>query len=90
MLIAILNTCNKKELEEENEKENEANRLVLVNKIRAIGRLQNYFNTLRKDSETVSELKSVMGVEKLPPGFLHLGSIGIKEGIFNLCSNQII
>ena len=38
------------------------------------------FNTLRNEKESIMELKSVLGTQKLPPGSLALGAEGIKEG----------
>ncbi|KAJ3303522.1 3',5'-cyclic-nucleotide phosphodiesterase (PDEase) (3':5'-CNP) [Kappamyces sp. JEL0829] len=84
MLLAILNICNKTELEEDEQEditEAEARRAVIKNKIKAVGKLAVVFNTLRTESESINELKSVLGVQKLPPGSLALGAEGIKEAI---------
>lgn len=53
---------------------------VIKNKIKAVGKLAVVFNTLRTENESIMELKSVLGVQKLPPGSLALGAEGIKEG----------
>ncbi|KAJ3326164.1 3',5'-cyclic-nucleotide phosphodiesterase (PDEase) (3':5'-CNP) [Boothiomyces sp. JEL0866] len=85
MLLAILNICNKQELEDDEEEgditEAEARRQVIKNKIKAVGKLAVVFNTLRNENESIMELKSVLGVQKLPPGSLALGAEGIKEAI---------
>ncbi|KAJ3272273.1 3',5'-cyclic-nucleotide phosphodiesterase (PDEase) (3':5'-CNP) [Terramyces sp. JEL0728] len=92
MLLAILNICNKQELEDDEEEgdskllfdvvtEAELRRQVIKNKIKAVGKLAVVFNTLRNENESIMELKSVLGVQKLPPGSLALGAEGIKEAI---------
>ena len=98
MLMAILNTCSKEELEEDNtpstvsapaspplEKDTEtadAKRRAIKNKILAIGRLSRVFQVLREESERVTELKTASG-GKLPAGTLMLGAEGIKQAIHN-------
>ncbi len=97
MLIAILNTCSKEELEPESgtspsipetpplEKDpdsTEAKRRAIKNKILAIGRLSRVFQVLREESERVTELKTASG-GKLPAGTLMLGAEGIKQAIHN-------
>ena len=86
MLIAILSICNKEELESEDRQltDAEAKRQAVKNKIKAVGKLAIVFNTLRNEKESIMELKSVMGVQKLPPGSLALGAEGIKRGILLL------
>ncbi|ESK92590.1 serine threonine-protein phosphatase 2b catalytic subunit a1 [Moniliophthora roreri MCA 2997] len=95
MLVAVLNTCTKEELEEESDdetftsppvspttgSENPERRKVIKNKILAVGRVARVFALLREDAEKVSELKSVSGMSKLPYGTLASGSEGIKEAI---------
>ncbi|KAJ3223208.1 3',5'-cyclic-nucleotide phosphodiesterase (PDEase) (3':5'-CNP) [Clydaea vesicula] len=88
MLLAILNTCSKEELieesqagEEEKESEKEARRKMIKNKIMAVGLMARTFQTLRKESESIVELKNVMGVDNLPAGTLALGAEGIKQAI---------
>lgn len=86
MLLGILNICSKQELEDdaaESLTEAEAKRQVIKNKIKAVGKLAIVFNTLRAEKESIMELKSVLGVQKLPPGSLALGAEGIKEGLSN-------
>lgn len=94
MLISLLNICSKEELEDEQlgavtpgtsgaaaETEQEQRRKVIKNKILAIGRVSRLFQVLREESESVTELKTVSGSAKLPPGTLMLGSEGIKDAI---------
>lgn len=96
MLIAILNTCSKEELEdttpqseqppspplERDPESTEAKRRAIKNKILAIGRLSRVFQVLREESERVTELKTASG-GKLPAGTLMLGAEGIKQAIHN-------
>lgn len=85
MLFAILKTCTREELEEKAEDveltEKEARRKHIKNKIMAVGMMARTFQTLRKERESIVELKNVMGVESLPAGTLALGSEGIKNAI---------
>ncbi|TFK70822.1 Metallo-dependent phosphatase [Pluteus cervinus] len=93
MLVAVLNTCTKEELEEEEDElgltspasatseESMERRKVIKNKIMAVGRMARVFALLREESEKVSELKSVTGSNKLPYGTLASGQEGIKEAI---------
>ncbi|KAJ7197799.1 Metallo-dependent phosphatase-like protein [Mycena pura] len=97
MLVAVLNTCTKEELEDEDSamlptsptspisptsaEEGEARRKVIKNKIMAVGRMARVFALLREESEKVSELKSVSGSSRLPYGTLASGSEGIKLAI---------
>ena len=94
MLIAILNTCSKEELEDETPlsgpvspalsdgESTEAKRRAIKNKILAIGRLSRVFQVLREESERVTELKTASG-GRLPAGTLMLGAEGIKQAIHN-------
>ncbi len=98
MLIAILNTCSKEELEDDDKRtpsegqispplekdteSTEAKRRAIKNKILAIGRLSRVFQVLREESERVTELKTASG-GKLPAGTLMLGAEGIKQAIHN-------
>ena len=98
MLIAILNTCSKEELEYEtptprsepsspplaqiDPESTEAKRRAIKNKILAIGRLSRVFQVLREESERVTELKTASG-GRLPAGTLMLGAEGIKQAIHN-------
>jgi serine/threonine-protein phosphatase 2B catalytic subunit len=98
MLIAILNTCSKEELEEEtppsispgpvlppipiDHESTEFKRRAIKNKILAIGRLSRVFQVLREESERVTELKTASG-GRLPAGTLMLGAEGIKQAIHN-------
>ena len=96
MLIAILNTCSKEELEDDTPISSEptsppipsegesadAKRRAIKNKVLAIGRLSRVFQVLREESERVTELKTASG-GKLPAGTLMLGAEGIKQAIHN-------
>jgi len=91
MLVAVLNTCTKEELEEADEdtlisptsspEDSAERRKIIKGKILAVGRMARVFALLREESEKVSELKSVSGSNKLPYGTLALGSEGIKDAI---------
>ncbi|EAU82917.1 serine/threonine-protein phosphatase 2B catalytic subunit A1 [Coprinopsis cinerea okayama7 len=92
MLVAVLNTCTKEELEEPDEdlalisptaaaEESAERRKIIKNKIMAVGRMARVFALLREESEKVSELKAVSGSTKLPYGTLASGTEGIKEAI---------
>ncbi|KAG6809694.1 3',5'-cyclic-nucleotide phosphodiesterase (PDEase) (3':5'-CNP) [Tricholoma furcatifolium] len=92
MLVAVLNTCTKEELEESDDEatlvspvstsqESVERRKVIKNKIMAVGRMARVFALLREESEKVSELKSVSGSNKLPYGTLASGTEGIREAI---------
>lgn len=58
-------------------------RMVIKNKILAVGRMARVFSVLREEAERVSELKVASGTGKLPYGTLALGSEGIKNAIHN-------
>ncbi|WFD28855.1 protein-serine/threonine phosphatase [Malassezia nana] len=58
-------------------------RVVIKNKILAVGRMSRVFHVLREEAERVSELKIASGTGRLPYGTLALGSEGIKQGIHN-------
>ncbi|CAK5278094.1 unnamed protein product [Mycena citricolor] len=88
MLVAVLNTCTKEELEERDEassptvtEDTKARQQVIKNKIMAVGRMSLVFSLLREESEKVSELKNISGSAKLPYGTLASGSEGIKAAI---------
>ncbi|EIW74349.1 serine threonine protein phosphatase 2B [Coniophora puteana RWD-64-598 SS2] len=95
MLVAVLNTCSKEELEEVEEADEESltspavapeeetgeRRKIIKNKILAVGRMARVFALLREESEKVSELKNISGTTKLPYGTLALGTEGIKDAI---------
>ncbi|VDB87903.1 unnamed protein product [Peniophora sp. CBMAI 1063] len=97
MLVAVLNTCTKEELEESSDEDEEVKldeatkeepseetlerRKVIRNKILAVGRMSRVFSLLREESERVSELKNVSGSAKLPYGTLASGAEGIKDAI---------
>jgi serine/threonine-protein phosphatase 2B catalytic subunit len=97
MLIAILNTCSKEELEDDtpsasmgpetppfgaDSQSTDEKRRAIKNKILAIGRLSRVFQVLREESERVTELKTQSG-GRLPAGTLMLGAEGIKQAIHN-------
>ena len=120
MLLAILNTCSKEELLEDeaifsdladqtssvrvagspilpdgtpaaaiaagdvqmgSAEDKEANRNRIRQKILAIGRISRVFSVLRTESESISELKDLMGTTRLPYGSLALGAEGLKRAI---------
>ncbi|ORX50934.1 serine/threonine-protein phosphatase 2B catalytic subunit A1, partial [Hesseltinella vesiculosa] len=93
MLIAILNICSKEELAnmdrlslQETKKqtltdEAEQRRIVIRNKILAVGKISRVYTILRENSERVMELKSMSPTGKLPVGTLALGVEGIKSAI---------
>lgn len=58
-------------------------RVVIKNKILAVGRMSRVFHVLREEAERVSELKIASGTGRLPYGTLALGSEGIKQAIHN-------
>jgi serine/threonine-protein phosphatase 2B catalytic subunit len=93
MLLAILNICSKEELLEEERsqptqgvpdastaEEIEQRKVVIRNKILAIGKISRVYSVLRENSERVTELKSLSPSGKLPLGTLALGAEGIKTG----------
>ena len=96
MLIAILNICSKEELEKEqqeqalesstedtaNDELMEQRRIIIRNKILAVGKMSRVFSVLRENSEQVMELKSVSPTGRVPIGTLALGMEGIKTGTF--------
>ncbi|KAJ1981100.1 calcium-dependent serine/threonine protein phosphatase calcineurin, catalytic subunit Ppb1 [Dimargaris xerosporica] len=59
----------------------EARRNVIKNKIRAVGKIARVFSVLRAESESINELKGLLGTEKLPVGSLSSGAEGIKHAI---------
>ncbi|KAL7309465.1 3',5'-cyclic-nucleotide phosphodiesterase (PDEase) (3':5'-CNP) [Mucor circinelloides] len=94
MLLAILSICTKEELLAEDngahhEKENdqqeldevEQRKIVIRNKILAIGKISRVYSVLRENSERITELKSLTPSGKLPLGTLALGAEGIKSAI---------
>ncbi|KAL9541640.1 3',5'-cyclic-nucleotide phosphodiesterase (PDEase) (3':5'-CNP) [Mucor atramentarius] len=91
MLIAVLNVCSKEELAEDdrqliedksnNMDEAEQRRIVIRNKIMAVGKISRVFSVLRENSERVTELKSLSPTGKLPLGTLALGVEGLKSAI---------
>lgn len=95
MLMAILNTCSREELEDDPASATSGpssppmadldpsdKRRAIKNKIMAIGRLSRVFQVLREESEKVTELKTASG-GRLPAGTLMLGAEGIKQAITN-------
>ncbi|KAF8632149.1 hypothetical protein AX17_004891 [Amanita inopinata Kibby_2008] len=92
MLVAVLNTCTKEELEESDDetlvsptsgvsRESVERRQIIKNKILAVGKMARVFSLLREESEKVSELKSVSASNQLPYGTLASATEGIKETI---------
>ncbi|KAF8632056.1 hypothetical protein AX15_002078 [Amanita polypyramis BW_CC] len=91
MLVAVLNTCTKEELEESDDETLVSSsipspdiverRQIIKNKILAVGKMARVFSLLREESEKVSELKSVSTSNQLPYGTLASGAEDIKESI---------
>ncbi|OMH82096.1 Serine/threonine-protein phosphatase 2B catalytic subunit [Zancudomyces culisetae] len=61
--------------------ESELMRESFRSKVIAIGKIAKIFRILREESETINELKALMGVSKLPAGQLALGSLGLRRAI---------
>ncbi|KAG0351912.1 3',5'-cyclic-nucleotide phosphodiesterase (PDEase) (3':5'-CNP) [Gamsiella multidivaricata] len=61
--------------------EKEASRNRIRQKILAVGRISRVFAVLREESESVSELKDLMGTTRLPYGSLALGAEGLRQAI---------
>ncbi|ORX99750.1 serine/threonine protein phosphatase 2B catalytic subunit [Basidiobolus meristosporus CBS 931.73] len=61
--------------------ETQARRNVIKNKILAVGKMARVFSVLREESESIAELKNLMGTKQLPYGSLALGAEGIKRAI---------
>ncbi|KAJ7058952.1 serine/threonine-protein phosphatase 2B catalytic subunit A1 [Mycena amicta] len=86
MLVAVLNTCTKEELLEDDEQTLRSpisptdvqRRNVIRSKIRAVGRMARVFALLREEAEKVSELKSIAGSSRLPSGTL--AGLGLPLG----------
>lgn len=100
MLIAVLNVCSKEELAEDDQTlledkppldDAEQRRMVIRNKIMAVGKMSRVFSVLRENSERVTELKSLSPTGKLPLGTLALGVEGLKTGktMNNVCGIYI-
>ena len=99
MLIAVLNVCSKEELADDNQKlledkpvigsadDAEQRRIVIRNKIMAVGKISRVFSVLRENSERIMELKSLSPTGKLPLGTLALGVEGLKSGkvVYDTC-----
>jgi len=89
MLVAVLNTCTKEELEEGDEETlvspsfapHDERRQIIKNKIMAVGKMARVFSLLREESEKVSELKSVSSSNQLPYSTLASSSEDVKESI---------
>ncbi|KAF9114950.1 3',5'-cyclic-nucleotide phosphodiesterase (PDEase) (3':5'-CNP) [Mortierella sp. AM989] len=69
------------ELEETGVTKKETSKSRIRQKMLAVGRLSRVFAVLREESESVSELKDLMGTTKLPYGYLALGAEGLKRAI---------
>ncbi|KAJ1336661.1 hypothetical protein BSLG_006980 [Batrachochytrium salamandrivorans] len=74
MLLAILNICSKEELDDDAQEtkqqaegeeltEQEQRRIVIRNKIKAVGRMARVFATLREEKESIMELKNVLAIK---------------------------
>lgn len=60
--------------------EAEQRKMIIRNKILAIGKISRVYSVLRENSESITELKSLSPSGKLPLGTLALGAEGIKTG----------
>lgn len=60
--------------------ESEQRKMVIRNKILAIGKISRVYSVLRENSESITELKSLSPSGRLPLGTLALGAEGIKTG----------
>eukprot|EP00732_Lithocolla_globosa_P004092 Lithocolla_globosa_v1_NODE_3596_length_1626_cov_144.644812.p1 type:complete len:464 gc:universal NODE_3596_length_1626_cov_144.644812:1550-159(-) len=87
LLVALLNICTEEELAESApipvSTEQQAHREALRKKVRAVGRMALVFKTLREEQQTISELKNMYGSEKLPPGILSHGAMGLQNAVHN-------
>ncbi|CAO3697715.1 unnamed protein product [Rhizopus stolonifer] len=90
MMISVLNVCSKEELAEDDQNllekktpvdDENQRRLVIRNKIMAVGKMSRVFSVLRENSERVTELKSLSPTGKLPLGTLALGVEGLRTAI---------
>ncbi|KAI7883000.1 serine/threonine-protein phosphatase 2B catalytic subunit A1 [Lichtheimia hyalospora FSU 10163] len=93
MMIAILNICSHEELSNEEHRKSldgpsipsseeiDQRRVVIKNKIMAVGKMSRVFSILRENSEQVMELKAASPTGKMPLGTLALGMEGIKSAI---------
>lgn len=61
--------------------ESEQRKMVIRNKILAIGKISRVYSVLRENSESITELKSLSPCGRLPLGTLALGAEGIKTGM---------
>lgn len=91
MLMAILSSVTKEELEKDYQTPEqktryeieEQRRAQLKTKIKAVSKLAHVYNVLRTEREIIMELKTLMKTERLPSGTLALGAEGIRRAITN-------
>jgi len=90
MLVNILNICSEDELtEEEALTEDEAaeaakRKMVLKNKILAVGKMARVFTVLREESESILELKGLTPTGSLPVGILAGGKESLHTALSDL------
>jgi serine/threonine-protein phosphatase 2B catalytic subunit len=90
MLVNILNICSEDELVEEEEidpdKAAEAakRKVVLKNKILAVGKMARVFTVLREESESILELKGLTPSGSLPVGILSGGKESLHTALSDL------
>jgi serine/threonine-protein phosphatase 2B catalytic subunit len=63
------------------EQEREGKKQRFLKKIKAVGRIARILNTIKRESDSISQLKSLLDVNKLPAGTLAEGGDGIRKGM---------
>lgn len=90
MLVNILNICSEDELTEEEQADPEVaaeavkRKIVLKNKILAVGKMARVFTVLREESESILELKGLTPSGSLPVGILSGGKESLHTALSDL------